>query len=597
MSTTKNAAELCALLVNEIYGELTFRIFTVLLRRGRLSIPLLTKHTLLTPRQIRHGLVVLVQQNLVYHNVDEDSGSTQYEANSAAAYALVRSGKIMEAVESRYGAVAREVVQNLFLLGHTKISHLEGAYQSRQNQQNSNLAENEKVNEPHNAEKHQIHTMGQLHSVLLRLLQAGVIEEVFEHMFRSPTDTYNQIEKEVVGLYFGGSAKGAKQVEELKMKVQARLQSMRSNTQKWQMKGKKRSHNNNDLNNSSKRRRLSDNGTFNVDHYYEDNGAQLDPQMIVRINYEKCIVFLRTQQLVLKVNDRIGETTSLIYEAALRMIEEKIPRCRLNPQIDNVKEEVKGPVFTTMELTASIGDTIDPSQGIAQTTANSRGDQHKTNSHQEQENKTQQIKNHLLLLAGDQFKFLRKCGNAGLGEWTANFQEIVQHLREAELDSMLLENFGAHGHRLARIIRKLGKLEDKFLPNVALLKHKELQRILAGMHISGVVDIQEVPKDATRSSLHRTMFLWYFDTKRVSDTFVNKLYKIMLRAFQRLDTERKKAMDVIQLTQRSDVQGQLPEDYLDKDQLTQLTRYQIKEQALLTQISRVDELVGIFCDY
>ncbi|TQS36599.1 hypothetical protein Golomagni_02944 [Golovinomyces magnicellulatus] len=658
MSQSKNAIELCSLLVDEMYGELTSQIYSVLLRRGRLPIPLIAKYIHLGQRQVRHGLVVLIQQNLVYHNSDEETGITHYEADTTTAYNLVRSGKILEAVESRYGAMARDVVQNLFLLGHTKISDLEEAYQSKQKQQifkehlNSSTSENRDTNSHRSVMQEQMCTTGQLHSVLLRLLHSGIIEEVYEHMFRSPSDTYSRIEKETLQIYFGGSTKGVKQKEELKVKVRARLQALRSDTQKWRTRVKKGTHNvefSNGFNQMNKRRKLSDICTNDDGYDYKDDGSRLDEdspntfgksEMVIRVNNDKCTVFLRNQRLIVAAQDKIGVTTSLIYGEALRLLEDKISRCQLSPKIDSIGEDVDTPVFTTLQLTAAIGDHINCGSGIANIGVeqiNSRGagkalksshtqrikhesaedtdsdgddeerifdsnsvTQKKLNQSLtdfgQRENKTQYVKNHLMLLAEDGFKFLRKCGSAGLGEWTVDFKETIGHLRESELDKVILETFGTSGHRIVRILRKFGKIDEKQLPNMALMKQKDMRTKLAELQMAGIIDIQEVPKDASRT-IYRTIFLWYFDSERVTERFRNNVFKTMSRALQRLDTERKKDKEVLRLTHRSDVRDQKPEDYLDKDQLSQLAIHLAKEEALLSQLARLDELVGIFRDY
>lgn len=651
MSQSKNAVELCSILVDEMYGELTSQIYSVLHRRGRLSIPLISKYTFLGHRQVRHGLVVLIQQNLAFHNLDVDTGLTYYEANYEAAYALVRSGKFLEAVESRYGPEARDVVQNLLLLGHTKISQLEGAYELRNKQQAlktpdviSNI-ENGETNGRSDKNEERISTTGQFHSTILKLLQAGVLEEVYEHMFRSPSDTYSRIEKEILQLYFGGSTKGIRQKEELKQKVRARLRLLRSDTKKWQMRDKRKQFNgefSNGIDRVKKRRLSNGDANYNDQSIYEDDGTRLDPDMIIRVNYEKCTVFLRSQKLVVTVNNRIGKTTSLIYKEALRILESKIPRCQANPSIDDTIEDEETLVFTTSELVAAIGSQINPSYGISHISNDGKTiwgheniSRSRTHSDKEEierhsnsdeneieefgsnsthgsnkkptlslsnndaggrDKNIQNVKNHLMLLAADDYKFLRKCGNAGMGEWAVNFKEILSHMQDEELDAVLLETFGSSGHRLVRILRKFGKLDEKQLPNIALMKQKDVRTKLAELQMAGIVGIQEIPKDASRS-VYRTIYLWFFDNKRVTEIFLENVYKIISQVFQRLNVEREKHEEVLKLIQRSDVRDHRPEEYLDRDQLTQLARYQDREEVLMTQISRLDELVGIFRDY
>ena len=212
------------------------------------------------------------------------------------------------------------------------------------------------------------------------------------------------------------------------------------------------------------------------------------------------------------------------------------------------------------------------------------------------ENRMLQVKNHLLLLAGDDCHFLRKCGSRGLGEWTVDFEGMTQYLQEVEMDTMLLENFGKVGHRLARMMRKLGKLDEKQLPNLALVKQKDARTKLAEMQMAGVVDIQEVPRDSGRTT-SRTIFLWYFDVERVSTILLDSIYKNMSRCFQRLDIERRRVQDVLALTERTDLLDEQPEKYMDQEQLNTLHEIEDKEESILGHIGRLDELVAIFRDY
>ncbi|KAK0114398.1 RNA polymerase III subunit C82 [Cadophora gregata] len=620
----------------------------MLLRRGRLTAINLSRHTRLSPRNTKHGLAVLIQQGLVYHNRDSE-GSTFYEANHDAAYGLVRSGKIMEAVEARFGAFARDVMQNLFVMGNTKISDLAAVYESVQGARTNEKINGHAAANGINGHEEEHATTGPLHTALAHLLQAGMIEPVVENMLRSPTDLYSKIEKEVEQAFYQGGTKGLKQKEEMKLKIQARIDSARTEGQsRWQMKGKKRMANgdHNGTNGSHKRRRLS-NGSSDVvngDRLYEDDGTRLDTNLVLRINYEKCTVALRNQVLVTFAYDRIGETTSLIYAAGLRLLEDRIPRCRSN---SNLEEQSDGPSFTTMQLTAVLSKSINAGTGIGkapgekakrgkvsginmddpesdeETIVNGTGlgafddddpftdepprpakrpkvtfqDRPEPDHSDRSENRMQQVKNHLQLLESDDCRFLRKCGNSGQGEWTVDFERIMEHVQQSELDTMLLENFGTFGHRLARMLRKLGKLDEKQLPNLALMKQKDVRTKLAEMQMAGVVDIQEVPRDAGRQNPNRIIFLWFFDNDRVATMILENAYKMISRCFQRLDFERRKVADVINLTLRTDMLDQDPETYLDAAQLNSYQIWQAKEESLLGQILRLDQLIGIFRDF
>jgi DNA-directed RNA polymerase III subunit RPC3 len=238
-------------------------------------------------RHLRHGLAVLLQQNLIYYHHDADSRVTYYEANQDASYLLLRSGKIIEFIYTRYGASARDIAQNLLYLGHAKIGELldktasdnvskialKAAIEEARRASAANEQENEDgVENGIEEAKHEPFTNGvqngsidhdhttvpkDLPEALCHLLEAGIIEPVVRRMFHIPSDIYSQVEKEITRDHFGGSLKGTKQKDELKHKVMEKLRDLRSEGRAWQSTGTKRSLNGNHHNGGEKRRKLT----------------------------------------------------------------------------------------------------------------------------------------------------------------------------------------------------------------------------------------------------------------------------------------------------------------------------------------------------
>lgn len=166
------------------------RILVTLLTKGRSHVGQIAQHTTLSPRQIRNGLGVLIQQNLLYHHTDPDSGITSYEANPDACYSLVRSGKILEVINSQYGAAERDLVQTLMLLGYARIADLTHAFESRTRKVNGHT-------NGHTESSELIESHDDLHVTLARLIQAEIIETVRPDSFRNPADILLDIELEV----------------------------------------------------------------------------------------------------------------------------------------------------------------------------------------------------------------------------------------------------------------------------------------------------------------------------------------------------------------------------------------------------------------
>ena len=210
-------------------------------------------------------MAVLIQQDLVYHNHETDTNVTYYEANHGAAYKLVRSGKIVEIAEARYGAAARDVVMNLFQLGHTKVVELVAAYKALE-ERPVNGNHDSMTNGVNGSQIHdKVRSTEHLHSILIELLEAGLIEVVDAKSFLSPTDTYNLIERELLGSE--GPPKGIKGKIDYIDKVRRRLKERRDIRPTWKPKGWRE---NNGLNGGPRKKGLS-NGAVNGNH-----GLKLD---------------------------------------------------------------------------------------------------------------------------------------------------------------------------------------------------------------------------------------------------------------------------------------------------------------------------------
>lgn len=169
------------------------RILVALFTKGRSTIIQLAQYTSVTPRYLRNGLSVLIQQNLVYHQTDFEAKTTRYQANPDACHNIVRFGKILEVIESQYGTAERDLVQTLLLFGFARVADLAQAFKNRLPQSNGHT---NGAGEAAAASK-LIESEDQLNAVLSRLIQADIIETVHSESFRNPLDVYRDIREEV----------------------------------------------------------------------------------------------------------------------------------------------------------------------------------------------------------------------------------------------------------------------------------------------------------------------------------------------------------------------------------------------------------------
>ncbi|KAI3401173.1 hypothetical protein diail_319 [Diaporthe ilicicola] len=663
MQVTKSLAELCALLVDDIYGELPSRIFAALMSKGRSSIPQLIQYTSLTTRQLRHGLVVLVQNNLLFWK--SESGHAIYAPNLDAAYNIVRIGKILDMIGAVHGEEEKEVAQNLLSMGHAKVEDLRDAYQAKFKQAARHTmavngdADHDDGDDFGGAKKDSktglyVKSLEQLDDVLCRLIQAELISTVTEDSFRSLEDKYKSLEDEIIKTFFAGGVRGTKGKEEFASRRARRLREARD--EPLRLKGILQSKIS-----ASKRRKISG-WSYTNGGAAPENELIIDGDVALRVNYEKCAVELRNQQLSHVVSEVYGETTAEVYATLLQQLSKKISRCRSDPNIDvdDDDEYPHGLRVSTNEVYDNLNSSLDVSAGIGKVGVKAtdrksvnRIQEHppdmkkppideaevegEASSDEEEEmevdephghvaedddegvdlkpvingangtkeskvkfndagpaklSRKEHFRQHLLLLCEGQHKFLRHCA---MEQWTVDFEPLMRALQQMELDTVIERSVGQTGLRLVRILRRVGKMDEKTLPSLALMSKGEVQKLMLKMQMFGYVDMQEVPRDNNRTA-SRTLFLYWTDTSRCLDRLLDNTYKAMLRCLQRLEVQREMEREVLDTVKRDDVRGR-EKELLEGRFYNRFVRISEIEEKLLAQVARLDSLVGTLRDF
>lgn len=381
--------------------------------------------------------------------------------------------------------------------------------------------------------------------------------------------------------------------------------------------------------------------------------------VVLRINFERCAVELRNQQLVHIVSEMYGETTAEIYEVLLQQLSKKIARCRTDPEVDNADDDdgfSTDMKVSTNEIFDKLDASLDVATGIGRIPANmtdrksanrihdrplgkkpfieeaevegeassDEEDVEDTNGHyfgedafehdsKEHTNgingvkgprvtfndngpaklsRKEHFRQHLLLLCEGQHQFLRHCA---MEQWTVDFEPLLESLRVMELDNVIQRSVGQTGLRLVRILRRVGKMDEKTLPNLALMHKGDVQKLMLKMQMLGFADMQEVPRDNNRTA-SRTLFLYWTDTGRCMDRLLDNTYKTMLRCMQRLEMQRQKEADVLDLVQRDDVRGR-EKEMMQERYYNRFVRVTEIQEKILAHVMRLDNLVGTIRDF
>ncbi|KAJ8114311.1 hypothetical protein ONZ43_g4933 [Nemania bipapillata] len=500
----------------------------------------------------------------------------------------------------------------------------------------------------------------EVYDTMAQLIAAGVVESVSTTMLQSPQDLKASVEQECTKEFPNG-VRGAKVTSEFDMMVKSQLKAI----------GAERASTKRKLQESAlyepsniKRRKLANWGMSNG--FAGDSGGSIlrdEPNTVVRLNFDKCLVELRNQKLIEHAEDFVGETTAQVFAALLASLCRKVYRCQHNQYTIMTEEEEEtyftGVRVTTEDIFDHLCPSVDLSAGIGTASEEDidvrfaekirkyppqvqgarlngtldegdeilgsddedydrTGDRPKgpyANGHghrqgsitqngtklggdysgEGQPSRAEQIyqmRQHLLILAEAKQQFVRHCGQ---NEWTVDFGPLIQQIRYVELDTMIEDNFGRHGLRLTRILREKGKLDDKTLPAMALMRKPDVHVKMAEMEMAGFLEVQEVPRDNNRAA-NRTMFFWFFDEARTLKRVLDNAYKSMVRCLERLEVERYKKRNVFSVTDRKDVRGQ-EEEKLRGDVYNEYLEYLDIEKKLLSQVSRLDDLVSVFQDF
>lgn len=171
--------------------------------------------TLFTPRQLKHSLAVLIQENLVLWYTSAEDGSTSYEANHNACYLLIRSGKYLSYVEDRFKEPAVELLSHVIAYGHTSVGALVRAHGSSSGASSHKSAlpngiKCKDVNSGHVDDNHSAHA---LQDSLCDMLSTGLFGLAHESDFRPFAD--NRIEAEKLAPHRDGLSVKMKQAEAL----------------------------------------------------------------------------------------------------------------------------------------------------------------------------------------------------------------------------------------------------------------------------------------------------------------------------------------------------------------------------------------------
>lgn len=318
---------------------------------------------------------------------------------------------------------------------------------------------------------------------------------------------------------------------------------------------------------------------------------------------------LRTVQLTRWAARQVGNTTSKVYEAALKVLEAKILRCH-DPIAEKKEPDPKAPKdhfyhydelsppLTAKEISALLDKAIDLDQGLQGEQSNGINGHSEaaatTNGHiMSLPERMAKIEQHLTVLCADTRDFVVK--EEGTDSWRIPLHSLVQKLIQAEVENTITARFGKLSAASARILNANGVLDVKQIAQLAIVKPDQVQMAVTPILEAGYISAQELPRDNNRT-VERSIWAYSYNAVHARQRLLDYSYKTMARLLQRLEYERGRRRTVLEKAARTDVAANEMK-YLRPAERETLRRCREIEEFLDRYVIRIDELVATVRDF
>lgn len=360
--------------------------------------------------------------------------------------------------------------------------------------------------------------------------------------------------------------------------------------------------------------------------------------MFVRVCFARCTLLLRNQRLEQMAHYYLGPMTSAVFGAMLKSLERTAVEHKFKPQTvkpetgkhedDSEDEEDLLPSITDAEILEHLDKSIDLTIGVKvpksvgnlpngvgkRKTISDDPDEAELGikiekesddededlpangfrSLRERNKRLSLVGMHLNILAEHPKRFIKRSWDSKSSR--IDIAALNSKLVREEVDTMIGNRYSNIETRIVRCLREKGKLEEKQLQAMTMMRQQPLRIHLTFLQFAGICDSQELPKDASRQP-NRVLHLWQFNERRVVNDYLHRAYQGMSRSLQRLRVEREgKFRAVIEKADRADVKGR-EQELLNLQEKNLLKEWREAEERILVQVDRLDDLVGVLRDF
>ncbi|KAF9452851.1 hypothetical protein P691DRAFT_659952 [Macrolepiota fuliginosa MF-IS2] len=528
-----NTARLCTEIIHTHFGPLTAQVVSILLTRGRLPLPQIVRYTQLKPRVARASILVLVQQNLLWH-AQSDDGTEVFEVNVDECLMRLRYGKVVFLAQELFGKAGAEVVQIVLDHGKLRLSDilsLLGIYDQK--------------------------TITVYRGAIHKLVTGAYLKPstILSHV--SPKDKQIKYEAEEKAKISGFPT--AKELREAKQVAEARLRREEEEAEKVGLKRKavdQPAH-------RARKRKL------------EEDEHVVDETVYFRVNFDKFNIHIRNNLIVGATRKRYNEGAAIVLRGLLKTTENS--QCNV--------AEVRSVPMSVPSIVMQLSDENSLARGLLldeKKPSNATCIKEYLGMLSCGDNPTP---------AGKAASFV----SFSSSKVQVEFEIVGRRLRRHILESVTSEKHGNEGVRVLRLLMNTGKMDDKQISKIVMMPGKDVRSLLTALAADSLISTQEVPKSADRNPT-RTFYLWYVDQHKAYSTISGQIYKTLYNISMRRRAEQEvpEVKAVLEKRERSDVRQD--EGLLTRLEREILREWDAKQEKLTALEMRVEETLFILKD-
>ncbi|CAH2055868.1 unnamed protein product, partial [Iphiclides podalirius] len=140
---------------------------------------------------------------------------------------------------------------------------------------------------------------------------------------------------------------------------------------------------------------------------------------------------------------------------------------------------------------------------------------------------TQHVDHYLRVLEENGAGFVRRCGDAGGGQYAVQGRSAATQMLDAVLDHLVTERLGSNAARIFRLIRTKKYIEEDDIQKHAMLPNKECKELTYKLLEEHFISVQPMRKAASAGTMAKAIYLYHIKAHDVAQSAQELCYRAL----------------------------------------------------------------------